>query len=50
MNAILALHNQLRAKHGTAPLAFSSQLASTAQAWADRCVFQHSGPGGESDC
>ncbi|KIZ02292.1 hypothetical protein MNEG_5669 [Monoraphidium neglectum] len=44
-NSILSLHNSLRAKHGAAPLAFNGQLAASAQAWADRCVFQHSGPG-----
>jgi uncharacterized protein YkwD len=47
MPAILNLHNSLRAKHSASPLSWSPELASAAQAWADRCVFQHSG-GGEN--
>lgn len=36
-------HNDFRAKHGADPLTWSTELASTAQAWADKCVFEHSG-------
>ena len=39
----LDLHNSFRAKHGVAALSWSDKLASTAQAWADRCVFEHGG-------
>ncbi len=34
-----------RAAHQVGPLAWSASLAADAQAWAQRCVFQHSGPG-----
>ncbi|GAA5889532.1 hypothetical protein JCM8208_001052 [Rhodotorula glutinis] len=39
----LDLHNEYRAKHGVSALTWSDKLASTAQAWADRCVFEHGG-------
>ncbi len=42
MAGVLARHNQLRAQHCVPALAWSEQLARTAQAWANRCVFQHS--------
>lgn len=44
----LAAHNALRAKHGVPPLSWSGKLAATAQAWADKCVFEHSNNGGEN--
>jgi hypothetical protein len=44
---VLDLHNAYRARHHAPPLAWDASLAASAQAWADRCVFQHSGPGGE---
>ncbi|KAI8469394.1 MAG: CAP domain-containing protein [Monoraphidium minutum] len=47
MGAALSMHNTLRAQHGAAALTLSPQLQASAQAWADRCVFQHSG-GGEN--
>lgn len=39
---MLNAHNALRAKHGVPALSWSGSLAKTAQAWADRCVFEHS--------
>ncbi|MEM7059768.1 MAG: CAP domain-containing protein [Pseudomonadota bacterium] len=42
MAGVLALHNRLRAQHCVPALAWSDRLAQTAQAWADRCVFEHS--------
>lgn len=53
-NAFLGAHNSYRAKHCTAPLAWSSNLASSAQSWANRlaseCRFalRHSKPVGEN--
>lgn len=41
----LAAHNAIRAQTGASPLSWSSQLTDVAQAWADRCVFEHSGNG-----
>ncbi|KAF8072876.1 PRY1 [Scenedesmus sp. PABB004] len=38
-------HNAARAAHRAGPLGWSADLAAAAQAWAERCVFQHSGPG-----
>jgi uncharacterized protein YkwD len=35
------LHNASRAKHCVPPLTWSDALARTAQAWADKCVFEH---------
>lgn len=42
---MLNAHNALRAKHGVPALSWSASLAKTAQAWADRCVFEHSNTG-----
>ncbi len=47
MRALLEAHNRLRAKHCAAPLAWSPELAQTAQRWADHlrdagCAFDHS--------
>lgn len=42
---MLSAHNGLRAKHGVPGLSWSGKLASTAQAWADKCVFEHSNNG-----
>lgn len=51
ISTILAFHNRLRATHHAPPLAWSTSLASTSQAWADGCVFQHSRNGnGENLC
>ncbi|KAJ7590312.1 PR-1-like protein [Mycena floridula] len=41
--AYLQSHNDARAQHGANPLSWSDDLASKAQSWADRCVFEHSG-------
>lgn len=38
---VTALHNQWRARVGTAPLKWNTELAASAQAWADNCQFQH---------
>jgi pathogenesis-related protein 1 len=43
--AWLERHNEHRAEHCAAPLSWDDELAASAQAWADRCVFEHSGPG-----
>ncbi|KAF7329456.1 PR-1-like protein [Mycena kentingensis (nom. inval.)] len=43
VNAYLAGHNTVRAKHGAVPLVWSNTLAAAAQVWADKCVFEHSG-------
>lgn len=54
MDTMLAAHNSRRGAHCAAPLAWSSALASTAQAWADHlaasgCHLEHSrGPFGEN--
>lgn len=42
---VLNAHNALRARHGVPALNWSSSLAGTAQAWAERCVFEHSSNG-----
>jgi pathogenesis-related protein 1 len=39
-------HNLLRAKHCSPALTWSAELAAGAQAWADRCEFEHSAGGG----
>ncbi|KIM21034.1 hypothetical protein M408DRAFT_333703 [Serendipita vermifera MAFF 305830] len=45
----LNAHNNERANHGAAALTWADDLAQTAQAWANGCVFQHSGgPTGEN--
>ncbi|KAI9631294.1 hypothetical protein KEM48_014536 [Puccinia striiformis f. sp. tritici PST-130] len=42
-------HNEIRARYSTPPLKWSSKLEASAQVWADRCVFEHSGgPFGEN--
>ncbi|KAM5541317.1 hypothetical protein V8D89_004871 [Ganoderma adspersum] len=43
ITAYLNAHNSFRAQHGAAPLAWNDTLASAAQSWVDKCVFQHSG-------
>ncbi|KAH0590520.1 hypothetical protein H2248_000667 [Termitomyces sp. 'cryptogamus'] len=43
IDAYLSAHNTVRAQHGAAPLTWSNDLASKAQTWANKCVFQHSG-------
>lgn len=40
--AYLSAHNIHRAKHGASALVWSDTLASRAQDWANRCVFEHS--------
>jgi len=42
IQAYLDAHNTLRAKHHAAPLTWSDTLASAAETWAKRCVFEHS--------
>ena len=45
----LDLHNQARAQHGAAPLTWSSELATYAKNYANRCIWEHSGgPHGEN--
>jgi uncharacterized protein YkwD len=44
--AYLDDHNTFRQPHGANNLIWSNELSSTAQAWANKCVFQHSGAGG----
>ena len=41
-NAILAEHNRYRAKHCAPDLVWDDKLEKMAQAWADRCEFEHS--------
>lgn len=38
-------HNLLRAAHGASPLTWSDELAASAQAWANNCLFKHSQSG-----
>lgn len=46
---ILDEHNLQRAKHCSSELSWNATLAAEAQAWADRCEFEHSsGPYGEN--
>ena len=40
---VLAAHNALRAQHGVPALKWSASIAKSAQAYADQCVFEHSG-------
>ncbi|GLC45418.1 hypothetical protein PLESTM_001732000 [Pleodorina starrii] len=42
----VARHNHYRAKHNAQPLIWDSELAASAQRWADRGVFEHSQPDG----
>ena len=42
----LKVHNEFRARHGAGPLKWSDTLATTAQAWADNCKFEHGGSDG----
>ncbi|CEG81570.1 hypothetical protein RMATCC62417_15758 [Rhizopus microsporus] len=39
---ILKVTNSLRAKHHAPPLKWSNKLATYAQNWSNRCVFEHS--------
>jgi hypothetical protein len=39
---LLTVHNELRARHSVPPLTWSEDLATGSQAWAERCVFEHS--------
>ncbi|KAL5634879.1 hypothetical protein ACGC1H_002789 [Rhizoctonia solani] len=41
----LTAHNDERAKHGAKALVWDNGLASSAQAWANQCKFQHSQAG-----
>jgi hypothetical protein len=45
MQDVVDRHNQYRSLHGVPALAHDPSLAASARAWAERCVFQHSGPG-----
>ena len=38
---VLNAHNEFRADHCAPPLTWADELASSAQAWADACVFAH---------
>uniref|UniRef100_A0A383V757 SCP domain-containing protein n=1 Tax=Tetradesmus obliquus TaxID=3088 RepID=A0A383V757_TETOB len=42
LNDVLALHNQLRAKHSAPPLTWSTALQQSAMAWAKSCSHEHS--------
>ncbi|GAA5937344.1 uncharacterized protein JCM15063_002879 [Sporobolomyces koalae] len=37
----LNAHNELRQKHKVGPLTWSNELASAAQDWTDKCIYQH---------
>jgi len=39
---IISLHNGYRAQHCVPPLAWSAELAASAQRWADKCWISHS--------
>lgn len=39
--SLLDTHNAYRARYCVPPLTWSAQLASSAQQWANRCVFDH---------
>jgi len=39
----LAVHNAERAMRGAGPVKWSDKLAASAQAWTDRCVYEHGG-------
>src|SRR5438067_7625898 len=41
MQAVLDAHNSHRANHCVPPLTRSSELAASAQQWANRCGFDH---------
>ena len=41
MQAVLDEHNSYRAKHCVPALAWSAELAASAQVWAERCNFDH---------
>jgi len=41
--AVLKAHNDYRAKHGANPLTWDAKLHTAAQAWTDRCVYEHGG-------
>ncbi|GLI64263.1 hypothetical protein VaNZ11_007465 [Volvox africanus] len=48
-DAILDAHNKYRLWSGVPNLTWSDELAASAQAWSDKCVFEHShGPYGEN--
>ncbi len=43
IDAWLTAHNTVRKDHGANNLTWSDEVASTAQAYADQCNFEHSG-------
>jgi uncharacterized protein YkwD len=46
---VLAIHNQLRARHYAQPLVWDDQLAAYAENYASKCEFRHSSsPYGEN--
>jgi len=45
IDAYLKAHNDFRGLHGANALTWSTELSATAQAWADGCIFKHSGAG-----
>lgn len=46
MQAVLDLHNQLRAKHNVPALTWDASVAATAAQWASGCPRGHSGTNG----
>ena len=47
---VLSKHNELRAKHCAPAMTWDEEVAKTAQAWSDTCVFEHdtNNPNGEN--
>ena len=45
---LLSLHNSYRAQHCVPPLAWSAELAASAQAWANKCSLMFHSPRGRS--
>ena len=43
ISAYLTAHNSVREQHGAADLTWDDTLASAAQTWVNKCVFEHSG-------
>lgn len=43
--SVVSTHNKHRARHGAPPLVWDKTVAASAQAWADRCKFEHSSSG-----
>lgn len=45
LRGVLDQHNQYRARHGVPALSWSTSIASQAQSYSQRCIFQHSKSG-----